>query len=135
MEKMGEVEILRMLARGEVDLDQIAEALRSAQLVRRSYQAELEGLRRQNEQAQKELEKERKAVDDLAGRLTSLHEENRLARQLFQTEIEGKRSLSGVRGNLDLEALDMAALIRERENAQKALSGAFEVGRRCERSR
>ena len=121
MEKLDSTETLRMIARGEIDLDRISEVIRSADLVIRSYQMENETLRQNGDQLQFHLDQEKRAVDDLVCRLTRLHEENLLARQVFQTEIEGKRSVLGIASTLDLEALDMAGLIRERENTKKAL--------------
>lgn len=121
METATHAEMLKMIARGEVDLDLIAEAIRSADLVIRQYQAETEILHQHNEQLELDFEKEKSAVDDLARRLAELHEENRLARQVFQVEIEGKRSVLGLPATLDVEALDMAGLIREREKVQRQL--------------
>jgi hypothetical protein len=125
-------EALRMMARGELDLDLIAEVIRSAEVVIRSYEMEVQELRLSTEQLQTDYLKERNAVDDLARRLGALHEENRLARGVFVAEIEGKRSLLGMASTLDLEALDMAGLIQERESVQRAMTRSCEsvVGQR-----
>jgi len=45
MEKLAASEVLRKLAVGEVDLDEISEVIRSAELVIKSYRSEMEGLR------------------------------------------------------------------------------------------
>jgi FtsZ-binding cell division protein ZapB len=121
-------EVLRQISRGEVDLDMISEVIRSAEVVIRSYAGEVEGLRRDNEQLQSDYQKERNAVDDLVKRLASLHEENRLARGVFTAEIEGRRSVLGLSSTLDLEALDMEGLIRERENVQRAVGKTLGLG-------
>jgi len=121
MEKTACAEVLRDIGRGDVDLDKISELMRSSDLVIRHYQDEIEGLRRAGDQLELDLEEEKRACNDLVRRLTALHEENRLARGVFRTEIEGRRALTGVQMTLDLEALDMAGLIRERENAQRDL--------------
>jgi len=121
MEKTACAEVLRDIGRGDVDLDKISELMRSSDLVIRHYQDKIEGLRRAGEQLELDLEEEKRACNDLVRRLTALHEENRLARGIFRTEIEGRRALTGVQMTLDLEALDMAGLIRERENAQRDL--------------
>jgi hypothetical protein len=115
-------EVLRMIARGEVDLDMISEVIRSAEVVIRAYTGEVEGLRRDHEALEANYQKERGAVDDLVKRLTLLHEENRLARGVFLAEIEGRRAVLGLTSTLDLEALDMAGLIRERETAGRLLN-------------
>jgi hypothetical protein len=133
MEKGANSEVLRMIARGEVDLDKISEVIRSADLVIRQYQNEIEGLRRTGEQLELDLKQEKSACDDLVRRLAELHEENRLARRIFQTEIEGKRTLLGAQMTLDLEALDMASLIREREKAQSDLGKALGMGETVQR--
>ena len=127
MEKTACAEVLRDISRGEVDLDTISELLRSSDLVMRQYQDEIEGLRRVGEQLALDLEGEKKACNDLVRRLTALHEENRLARQVFRTEIEGRRALIGVQMTLDLEAMDMSALIREREKAREELGKAMGI--------
>ncbi len=125
MEKTACSEVLREIARGEIDLDKISEIMRSSDLVIRQYQNEIEGLRRAGEQLELDLGEEKRACDDLVRRLTALHEENRLARQVFRNEIEGRRGLTGVQMTLDLEAMDMAALIREREKSQEDLGKAL----------
>jgi hypothetical protein len=123
-------EVLRMMARGEVDLDMISEVIRSAEVVIRSYAAEVEGLRRDTEQLEENYQKERSAVDDLVQRLATLHEENRLARGVFMAEIEGRRAVLGQISTLDLERLDIAGLIREREEVGRRLnSGAQSIVR------
>jgi len=127
MEKTACAEMLRDIARGEVDLDKISELMRSSDLVIRKYQDEIEGLRRAGEQLELDLEEEKKACTDLVRRLSTLHEENRLARQVFRNEIEGRRALTGVQMALDLEALDMAGLIREREKAREELGKAMGI--------
>ena len=121
MEKTACAEVLRDIARGNVDLDKISEIMRYSDLVIRRYQDELEGLRRVGDQLQIDLEEERKACDDLVRRMADLHEENRLAQMVFRTEIEGRRALTGAQLSLDLEALDMAGLIREREKTREEL--------------
>jgi hypothetical protein len=125
-------EVLRMMARGEVDLDMISEVIRSAEVVIRSYAGEAERLRRDNEQLEANYHKERSAVDDLVKRLATLYEDNLLARGVFLAEIEGRRSVLGLTSTLDLEALDMADLIRERETVGRALAKGSEAvaGRR-----
>lgn len=128
MEKLAATEVLRKIALGEVDLDEISEVIRSAELVIKSYQAELEGLRRTEEQLKQDFEEEKKAVDDLTRRLADLHEENRMAREVFRTEIEGKQQVLGIASVLDIEALNMEGLIRERENMQKQMSKALGTG-------
>ena len=125
MEKTACAEVLRDIARGEVDLDKISDIMRSSDLVIRRYQDEIEGLRRVGDQLELDLEEEKRACNDLVRRLTALHEENRLARGVFRTEIEGRRALTGVQMTLDLEALDMAGLIREREKSQEDLGKAL----------
>jgi hypothetical protein len=124
MEKPSHGDLLRAIARGEVDLDRIAEAIRSADLVIRSYQRDLETLRGDVAALQSSYQKEKSAADELAQRLAALHAENRLARSVFLTEIEGKRSFLGTPSSLDLEALDMAGLIAEREKMQKRIHQA-----------
>jgi len=129
MEKLAASEVLRKLAVGEVDLDEISEVIRSAELVIKSYRSEMEGLRRSEEQLKQDFEKEKKAVDDLTQRLVALHEENQMARQVFRAEIEGKQRILGSTLPLDLEALDMARLIRQREVVQKELCKALGGGK------
>lgn len=129
MEKLAASEVLRKLAVGEVDLDEISEVIRSAELVIKSYRSEMEGLRRSEEQLKQDFEKEKKAVDDLTQRLVALHEENQMARQVFRAEIEGKQRILGSTLPLDLEALDMARLIRQREVVQKELCKALGRGK------
>lgn len=128
MEKSSNAEVLRMIACGEVDLDVIADTIRSADLVIKSCQAEIESLKLYGEQLELQFQQERHTADELTRRLAALHEENRLAKQIFRSEIEGKRQILGVQMTLDLEALDMAGLIRERENAQKALGKTLGMG-------
>jgi len=129
MEKLAASEVLRKLAVGEVDLDEISEVIRSAELVIKSYRSEMEGLRRSEELLKQDFEKEKKAVDDLTQRLVALHEENQMARQVFRAEIEGKQRILGSTLPLDLEALDMARLIRQREVVQKELCKALGGGK------
>lgn len=118
MEKPANGDLLRALARGEVDPDRIAQAIRSADLVIRAYQRDIEALLGEVEALQSSYEKEKHAADDLAQRLAAVHAENRLARNVFRTEIEGKRAILKIPSSLDLEALDMAGLIAEREKTQ-----------------
>ncbi|HEX7343169.1 MAG TPA: hypothetical protein VF398_02835 [bacterium] len=125
MEKTACSEVLREIARGDVDLDKISEIMRSSDLLIRQFQNEIEGLHRAGEQLELDLEEEKRACDDLVRRLKALHEENRLARGVFRNEIEGRRALIGVQMTLDLEAMDMAALIREREKSQEDLGKAL----------
>ncbi len=129
MEKLAASEVLRKLAVGEVDLDEISEVIRSAELVIKSYRSEMEGLRRSEEQLKQDFEKEKKAVDDLTQRLVALHEENQMARDVFKSEIEGKQRILGSTLPLDLESLDMARLIRQREVVQKELCKALGRGK------
>jgi hypothetical protein len=124
MDNLAGSEVLREIARGEVDLDKISELIRSSEMVIRQHQNEIEGLRRTGDQLELDLKEEQRACNDLVRRLAALHEENRLARQVFRTEIEGRRALIGVQMTLDLEAMDMAALIRERERSQEDLGKA-----------
>jgi hypothetical protein len=128
MEKEKNAEVLRMISRGEVDLDLISEVIRSAEVVIRSYRGEVETLQRDEEQLQADLEREKQAVDELARRLGALHEENQQARDVFRAEIEGKRSLLGMKATLDLEALDMTRLLQERETVQRAMARTFGAG-------
>jgi len=129
MEKLAASEVLRKLAVGEVDLDEISEVIRSAELVIKSYRSEMEGLRRSEELLKQDFEKEKKAVDDLTQRLVALHEENQMARDVFKSEIEGKQRILGSTLPLDLESLDMARLIRQREVVQKELCKALGGGK------
>ena len=129
MEKLAATEVLRKIALGEVDLDAISEVIRAAELVIKNYQAEVEGLHRRGEQLQLDFDKERSAVDDLTRRLVTLHEDNRMAREVFQTEIEGKREVLGLTaGRLDLEVLGMEGLIREREKVQQQVGKVLGAG-------
>lgn len=130
MEKLAASETLRKLALGEVDLDEISEVLRSAELVIKSYQAEVEGLRRTGERLVHDYEAEKEAVDDLTRRLAALHDENRMAREVFRTEIEGKLQLIGGGSPLDVEALNMAGLIQQREKVQQMLGKALGTNQR-----
>jgi hypothetical protein len=118
MEKLALTEVLRKITLGDVDLDEITEVLRSSELILKSYRNNVEEMRRVEEQLRQELETEQQAVDDLTRRLSTIHAENQLARDLFAAEIEGRRQILGVSSHLDLDALDMAALIRERETLQ-----------------
>lgn len=128
MDKLATTEVLRKIAMGEVDLDEISEVLRSADLVIKSYQAEIGGLRRTEEELRQDFEEEKKAVDELTRRMATLHEENRMAREVFRTEIEGKWQVLGIDSLLDLEALTMEGLIRERENVQRHMGKALGSG-------
>ncbi len=130
MEKLATTAVLRQIALGEIDLDEITEVLRSSDLVIKSYRAEVEGLRRNQEDLTQNVEKEKKAVDDLTKRLVNLHEENQLAKEVFGTEIEGKLQILGTGSVLDIEALDMAGLIRQREQVQKQVGKALGQGNR-----
>jgi hypothetical protein len=118
MEKLALTEVLRKITLGDVDLDEITEVLRSSELILKSYRNNVEEMHRVEEQLRQELQTEQQAVDDLTRRLSTLHAENRLARDIFLAEIEGRRQILGVSSHLDLDALDMAALIRERETLQ-----------------
>lgn len=125
MEKLAVTEALRKIAVGEINLDEITEVLRSSELVIKSYRNEVEELRRTEEQLRQDFEAERQAADDLTHRLTTLHEDNRMARDVFLAEIEGKRQVLGIAAGLDVEALDMAGLIHERETLQQQVGVAF----------
>jgi len=122
MDQTGNGELLRMIARGEVDLDRISETIRSADLVIRQCRGEIEELRREGERLQADWQRERSAADELARRLAELHAEYRLAREVIQSEVENRRGDLGLPAGRDLEALDMAGLLRERESAQQALA-------------
>ncbi|MFH1861707.1 MAG: hypothetical protein ABH878_02740 [bacterium] len=126
MDKPTASEILRDIVSGDVDLDAIAELIRSSEFVIRTYQTELEGLRRNEERLKDDFCREKQAVDDLARRLAQIYEENRLARSVFQAEIEGKREILGILSNVDLEALSMEKLIQEREAVQQQLGKLLE---------
>ena len=134
MEKLAASEVLRKLAVGEVDLDEISEVIRSAELVIKSYRSETEGFRRNEEQLKQDFEKEKKAVDDLTQRLVALHEENQMAREVFKSEIEGKQQILGSASPLDLEVLDMAKLIHQRETVQKELCKVLGAGKPATKS-
>ena len=125
MEKLAVTEALRKIALGDIDLDEITEVLRSSELVIKSYRNEVEELRRTEERLRQEFEAERQAADDLTHRLTTLHEDNRMARDVFLAEIEGKRQVLGIGASLDIEALDMAGLIRERETLQRQVGAVL----------
>ncbi len=121
MERPANGDLLRAIARGEVDLDRITEAIRSTDLVIRAYQRDIESLRGEVEALQSSYQQEKSAADELAQRLAAVHAENRLAKNVFRTEIEGRRAFLGIPSSLDLEALDMEGLIAEREKMQKRL--------------
>ncbi len=126
MEELAATAVLQEIALGEVDLDRITEALRSAELIIKSYRSEVETMQRAGEQLKASYEQEKNAVNELTKRLVELHEENNLAKGVFRAEIEGKWKLLGAESALDLEALDMAGLIRERETVQKRLGQALQ---------
>lgn len=135
MEKLAVTEVLRKIALGDIDLDEITEVLRSSELVIKSYRNETEELRRTEEQLRQEFEAERQAADDLTHRLAVLHEENQLAKEVFLAEIEGRRQILGIATSVDLEALNMVGLIHEREALQRQVgatlgqSGAITINR------
>ncbi|MCX6641392.1 MAG: hypothetical protein NTW14_13085 [bacterium] len=129
MEKLAVSETLKKIAVGEINLDEITEALRSSELVIKNYRQEVEGLRRSEEQLQTDVTNESSAVDDLTKRLVTLHDEVSLAKSVFRSEIEGRRQILGIKAvPLDLEALDLAGLIRERENVQKLIGKVLGSG-------
>ncbi len=122
MEKLATTAVLKNISLGEIDLDEITETLRASEMVIRSYRSELEGMKHTEENLKRDFDEEKKAVDNLSRRLVDLHEDNRLAKDLFRTEIEGKMQILGMSSTLDLEALNMAGLIKQRELVQKEIS-------------
>ncbi|TKJ41036.1 hypothetical protein CEE37_05055 [candidate division LCP-89 bacterium B3_LCP] len=129
MSKLATAEVVRKIGLGDVDLDEISEVLRTSELAIKSYRNEVESLRRNEEDLKRSYEEEQKAVDDLTKRLATIHEDNRLAREVFCAEIEGRKEILGVPSSLDLEALDMCSLINERENVQRLVNKTFKGNR------
>ena len=126
MDKLAASESLKKIALGEVNLDEIIEVLRADELVITHYRSELENLHQQCEQLQQSWDAERTAGDELTRRLVNLHDEVGLAKSVFRQEIEGKRKLLGIIAQpLDLEALDLNGLLRERESVQKLMGRTF----------
>jgi hypothetical protein len=121
MDQLAVSAVLQKIILGEIDLDEITEVLRSSELVIKSYRTEVENLHRTEESLKDQYEREKEAVDKLTRRLVELHKETCLARDVLRTEIEGKLETMGLQPAVDLEALDVTGLIREREKVQQQM--------------
>ena len=129
MDQLSVSAVLQKITLGEIDLDEITEVLRSSELVIKSYRTEVENLHRAEESLKDQFEKEKEAVDNLTKRLVDLHKETCLARDVFRTEIEGKLEIMGIQPSIDLEVLDMIALIQERERVQQQMGKTLNKAR------
>ena len=125
MDQLAVSAVLQKIILGEIDLDEITEVLRSSELVIKSYRTEVENLHRTEESLKDQYEREKEAVDKLTRRLVELHKETCLARDVLRTEIEGKLEIIGLQPAVDLEALDVMGLIREREKVQQQMGKAL----------
>ena len=125
MEKLATTITLNKIALGEIDLDEISEVLRSSEMIIKSFRTEVADLQNDKASLQQGLDEEKRAVTDLTSRLVDLHEENRMAKELFRTEIEGKLEILGTGSALDVKALNMAGLIKQRELVQRQMGRCF----------